>query len=277
MLATAIIIFREVLEAALIIGIVMAATRGVPQRGLWVLGGMAGGLAAAGVVALFAEVISGAAQGLGQEIFNAGILFAAVIMLTWHQVWMSQHGRALAKQMNNLGRAVKESGARMSALALVIGAAIMREGSEVVLFLHGIAASDAGQGLQMLGGSALGLGAGALCGWALYAGLLKIPSKWLFTVTGWMIILLAAGMASQAAAFLVQAGVLPALGEQMWNSSVILTRDSTLGRVMHTLVGYDDRPSGVQLLFYGATVIGIVGLARWVAHKPVVQPKRGWV
>jgi high-affinity iron transporter len=268
MFGSALIVFREVLEAALIVGIVLAATRGVPKRGAWVAGGVAGGLCIAGLVALFAEVIAGAADGFGQEFFNAGVLFIAVIMLTWHQVWMSRHGREMSRQMDDLGRAVKDGGTGMSALAIVIGAAITREGSEAVLFLYGIAATDKGQGAQLLAGGLIGLLGGALCGWGLFAGLLRIPAKWLFGVTGWMIVLLAAGMASQGAAFLVQAGVLPALGEQLWNSSVILTRDSAFGKVMHTLVGYDDRPAGIQLVFYITTVLSIVGLTRWVAHKP---------
>lgn len=271
MLGSALIVFREVLEAALIVGIVLAATRGVPNRSAWVAAGVAGGLCVAGLVALFADAIAGAAEGFGQEFFNAGVLFTAVIMLTWHQVWMSRHGREMSGQMNNLGRAVREGGTSLSALAVVIGAAIMREGSEAVLFLYGIAATDKGGGAQLLAGGLMGVVGGALCGWGLYAGLLKIPAKWLFGVTGWMIILLAAGMASQGAAFLVQAGVLPALGEQLWNSSFVLTRDSSLGKVMHTLIGYDDRPAGIQLVFYVATVLTIVGLARWVASRPVTR------
>lgn len=271
MFGSALIVFREVLEAALVVGIVLAATRGVPRRSAWVFAGVAGGLCIAGLVAIFADIIAGAAEGFGLEFFNAGVLFIAVVMLTLHQIWMSRHGREMAQQMTALGRAVKESGTGMSALAVVIGTAIMREGSEAVLFLYGVAAADQGQGTQLLAGGLMGLLGGAVCGWGLYAGLLKIPTKWLFSVTGWMIILLAAGMASQGAAFLLQAGVLPAMGEQLWNSSSVLTRDSALGKVMHTLIGYDDRPAGIQLLFYIVTVLGIGGLTHWTGHKPVAD------
>ncbi|MDR3411648.1 MAG: FTR1 family protein [Formivibrio sp.] len=275
MLGSALIIFREVLEAALIVGIVLAATRGVPGRGIWVAGGVLGGIVGAGLVALFAEAIASAAEGFGQELFNAGILFIAVAMLTWHQVWMSRHGREMAKHMNDLGRSIQEGGTALHVLAIVVGAAILREGSEAVLFMYGMAASDNGQGSQLLAGGLLGLLGGVFCGGALYLGLLKIPAKWLFDTTGWLIILLAAGMASQAAAFLVQAGILPALGEQLWNSSAILARDSVMGRVMHTLIGYDDRPDGIQLVFYFATLFGIVGLTRFIARKPISTLNRG--
>jgi high-affinity Fe2+/Pb2+ permease len=101
MFATALIVFREVLEAALIIGIVLAACRGIPRRGLMVSGGITAGLAGAVVVATAAGTIAEAASGMGQEILNACILGAAVLMLGWHNVWMSRHGREIARHMGS--------------------------------------------------------------------------------------------------------------------------------------------------------------------------------
>lgn len=267
MLGSALIVFREIFEAALIVGIVLAATRGVQRRTFWVSAGVTGGVLGAGLVAVFAEAIASAAQGFGQELFNAAVLFIAVVMLTWHQVWMSKHGREMAIQMNDLGKSIVDGGQPLYVLAIVVGAAMLREGSEAVLFLYGIAASNIDSNAQLLSGGLLGLAGGAACGAALYRGLLKIPTRLLFSVTGWMIVLLAAGMASQGAAFLVQAGILPALGEQVWNSSAILEHGSMLGRVMHTLIGYDDRPAGIQLLFYVVTLISIVLLSRSVTRR----------
>src|SRR3546814_9886016 len=106
MLASAIIVFREVLEAALIVGIVLAATQGVTGRGRWIGAGIGGGVLGAILVALFAEAISGLAEGMGQELFNASVLFLAVVMLGWHNVWMSRHGRALPEEMAEVGRDV---------------------------------------------------------------------------------------------------------------------------------------------------------------------------
>ena len=107
MLATAIIVFREVLEAALIVGIVLAASQGVPSRGFWVGGGIAGGILGAVVVAGFAETLAAAMAAIGQEIFNAAILFAAVAMLGWHNIWMRRHAGELAAAANRLGAAVR--------------------------------------------------------------------------------------------------------------------------------------------------------------------------
>ena len=264
MLATAIIAFREVLEAALVVSIVLAATRGVSRRGLWVCGGVLGGVFGATAVAWFADVIAAAATGAGQELFNAAVLFIAVIMLGWHNVWMSRHGRELACSLKSVGAAVRGGTSPMHVLAAVVGMAVLREGSELVLFLYGVAASASGPAGGMLAGALIGIGAGAATGAALYLGLLRIPSSRLFSVTGWMILLLAAGMAAQGAAFLVQADILPPLGESVWDTTALLADDGVPGRVLHTLIGYTARPYGIQVLFYLATLGGILSLMKIV-------------
>src|SRR4029077_1561905 len=94
----AVIVFREVLEAALIVSIVMAASVGVARRTAWLAGGMGAGAFGAGLVAIFAASIADAIQGSGQEILNAGILLLAVCMLGWHNLWMARHGRQIADE-----------------------------------------------------------------------------------------------------------------------------------------------------------------------------------
>src|ERR1051326_484662 len=102
MLATLLIVFREVIEAGLIVGIVLAATKDVPSRGRWVSYGVAAGVCGAALVAVFAGEISTLFNGSGQEFFNAAILLFAVLMLTWHNVWMAGHGREIARQMKSV-------------------------------------------------------------------------------------------------------------------------------------------------------------------------------
>ena len=266
MLATLIIVFREVLEAGLIVGIVLAATEGVRHRGRFVGGGILGGVLAAGLVAIFAGALSNAFSGSGQEIFNAGILLVAVVMLGIHTVWMASHGREMAVQMKAIGRSVVDGDRSLVAMALVVGVAVLREGSEVVLFLYGIAASSHEGALPMLGGGALGVLCGAAVSWVLYRGLVAIPIGRLFSVTNWMIALLAAGMAGQAAAILAGADIVPTFGDQLWDTSGILRDDSIPGRALHALIGYSDRPSGVQLLAFLVVLATLILLSRKVAR-----------
>ncbi|HET7921747.1 MAG TPA: FTR1 family protein [Gammaproteobacteria bacterium] len=266
MLATAVIVFREVLEAALIVAIVLGASRGVAQRGRWVVGGIVLGIAGAAIVALFAGAIAGAFAGAGQALLNATVLLIAVVMLAWHNVWMSSHGRQLAHEIREVGAAVQAGNKTLAALMIITLVAVMREGSEVVLFLWAIAASG-GQALGMTAGGFGGLVAGVIVGALLYRSLLFIPIRYFFTVTGWMILLLTAGLAAQAAGFLNQAGWLPSLGNSLWNTSGILSQHSLLGKLLHILVGYIARPSGIEVLFYVVTLVTILVLMRIVGAR----------
>lgn len=273
MLATAIIVFREVLEAALIVSVVMAGSKGVSGRGLWVLGGIFAGVLGSIVVAAFAGTIAAAASGMGQELFNAGVLFAAVAMLAWHCIWMGRHGRDIARQMSAVSHAVSIGNRPLYVLGIVVGLAVVREGSEIVLFLYGIAAGGGGASDLVVGG-ALGLAGGLALGFALYFGLLRIPARHLFSATTWLIVVLAAGLASQGAAYLVQAGILPSLGRAVWDSSWLLSERGLGGQVLHTLIGYDARPSGIQLIFYGSALL-LIGLPTWRIGRsapPANQP-----
>jgi high-affinity iron transporter len=265
MLAALIIVFREVFEAGLIVGIVMAATRGVAWRSWWISGGVLGGALGACIAAIFAGTLSDAFGGIGQELFNATILGAAVAMLTWHNVWMARHGRELAAQMRAVGEAVVAGSRSLTALAVVVGVAVLREGVEVVLFLYGIVVAQGGSSVGLLTGGVAGLALGALVCVLTYAGLLKVPARHLFAVTSIMIAFLAAGMAAQATAFLEQANVVTALGTIVWNSTWILTDRSLVGRALHTLVGYSDQPSAMQLVIYLATLAVIFVLMKLFA------------
>lgn len=260
MSATLVIVFREVLEAALVVGIVLAATRGIAGAPRWISLGILGGVVGAVLVAAFAGAIADAASGMGQELFNATVLFAAVIMLGWHNVWMAREGRAMGQELRALGASVRAAERHVTALAIVVGAAVMREGSELVLFLYGIAATQGSSAPAMLTGGAIGLALGVLAGAGIYFGLLRVAGRYLFTVTSALVLFLAAGMAAQGAKFLVQAGYLPALGQRLWDTSSILPDDGPLGTLLHVLAGYVARPAGIQLVFYVAALLVIGGL-----------------
>jgi high-affinity iron transporter len=267
MLGALIIVFREVIEAGLIVGIVMAATRGVAGRGRWVTFGIGAGVLGAAVVALFAGAISQAFEGAGQELFNATVLGIAVIMLMWHNAWMARHGREIAAEMRSIGTAVSEGTRPLTALAVVVGLAVLREGSEVVLFLYGIFASGTSGSALFIGGL-LGVVAGAAFTALTYFGLLAIPNRYIFSVTSWLIALLAAGMAAQAVQFLNNAGVVIVLDRTVWDTSWILSEGSLFGKLLHTLIGYTQRPTELQLMTYIATLFAMFLLMRIARYSP---------
>src|ERR1700753_3678329 len=241
MLSSLLIVFREVIEAGLIVGIVLAATQGVLHRSLWVAAGVVAGIAGACLVAAFAGELSNMFEGSGQELFNASILILAVFMLTWHNVWMAGHGKQMAREMRDMGAEVRTGQRTLTAMDVVVGVAVLREGSEVVLFLYGIAAQGGTTTASMLTGGALGLLAGGVVSALMYFGLLTIPAHRLFAVTSWLITLLAAGMASQAVLALQNGGYLQFWMMPVWDTSWLLPEggEGTLGiigRLLHTLI-----------------------------------------
>jgi high-affinity iron transporter len=216
---------------------------------------------------MFAGVISEAFQGSGQELFNASVLGIAVIMLMWHNAWMARHGREIANEMRRVGTAVSEGAKPLTALAVVVGLAVLREGSEVVLFLYGIFASGTSASSLLLGG-VLGIAAGAVFSALTYFGLVAIPNRYIFSVTSWLIALLAAGMAAQAVHFLNNAGLVVALDRTVWDTSWLLSEGSIVGRLFHALIGYTERPTQMQLFVYVLTLAAMYLLMKVARYSP---------
>ena len=267
MLGSFVIVFREVIEVGLVIGIVLAATRGLVGRGAWIGLGMLGGVLGACLVALFSSQIAGVFEGTGQELLNAGVLVLAVLMLGWHNAWMASHGRELAGELKSVGRDVVAGRRPLTALAIVCLVAVLREGSEVVLFLYGVGAGGGTSALEIVGGGALGIIAGGLLSALIYYGLVAIPMRHLFGTLTVLITFLAAGLGAQAASFLQQGGWVDLWSRPLWSTAQWLPVDSIPGRLLHTIVGYTDRPSGLEVVVYVGILIAMWALIRAVAAK----------
>jgi high-affinity iron transporter len=267
MFSAAIIVFRESLEAFLIISIMVAATRGITARASWIAGGALLGLLGSAAVAMGMERISSLADGMGQELFNVAILTVAVGMLAWHNIWMAAHGRELALQMKSTARSVAEGGSERSVILVVIALAVLREGSETVLFLYGVATGSENGLRDTVAGGSMGLASAAVIAGLMYWGLLRIPVSRFFGVTGVLVLLLASSMASQAARLLVQADLLPSLGAPLWDTSGVLAQTTALGTILHGLIGYDTQPAGMQVLVYVLVLVAIASGMRWVSSR----------
>jgi high-affinity iron transporter len=259
MFAIALIVFRETLEAALFVGIVAAATRGLPGRALWLAGGVSAGVLGALALAAGAESISSLANGIGQDLVNVFILGLALIMLAWHCIWVSTHGKEISRDARQLGSSVRDGTRSPRALILAVVLSVLREGAETVLFVTGLATGSSESAQGMLAGVSLGVMGGVGLGLVVYFGLSRIKPHNLFAVTNVLILLLAAAIASQLARALAQSGLVDLWSGALWDSSGALRTDSPVGMLLHTLVGYDAQPSGLQLAFYLGTLL-LVGL-----------------
>lgn len=262
MFATALIVFRETLEAALFVGIMAAATRGLEGRSRWLTAGVLAGLVGALALAAGAGHISALADGVGQDLVNAGILMVALAMLTWHCVWISNQGARAAAQARALGASFKQGQRAPWALMIVVALSVLREGAETVLFVAGYASGAGATGTvtAALAGVLCGSAAGAI----IYLGLSRIPVQRMFAVTNVLILLLAASIASQLARALSQAGLINTWGQPVWDTSSLLRIDSPVGTLAHALVGYEAQPTGLQLAFYALALLTIISGSRWV-------------
>jgi high-affinity iron transporter len=177
------------------------------------------------------------------------------------------HGRELAANANRVGADIRSGAKTLSVLLVVVAIAVLREGSETVLFLYGVAISGQSARAPMIAGGVIGLAGGVAVGWLLFRGLLRIPLRWFFSATSFLVLLLAAGMASQAARFLIQADVLPTLASPVWDTSAIVSNHSTGGKLLQGLMGYDAQPSGMQLAFFVVVLVAILAGMVWVDKR----------
>jgi len=265
MLAALLLVFRESLEAALVITVILAATRGVTKRGHYMMAGIGIGAAGAGVLAIFTGALSHSLGGVGAELFNAAVLLLAVGLLSWHVIWMGSHGKEMARETKQLGHDITLGIKPLSALAIVSATTVLREGSEIVLFMQGLLAS-ADHSAPLFIGGILGLLCAVGVGMVMYFGMARIPLGKLFAATNVLMMLIAAGMAGKAANYLVAAGWLPEFGNRIWDTSRIISNDSWIGKALSAFMGYSATPTGIQILFFTGTIAALVLMARTYAE-----------
>jgi high-affinity iron transporter len=268
MFSATLIVFRESLEAALFVGIVAAATRGLIGRTRWLSAGVGVGVLGAVILALMAEQMSAWFDGIGQDLVNIAILSLALGMLLWHCIFGGTHHKKMTAQARQLSRTVHSQGKQPWPLLVAVAMAVLREGAETVLFVAGSMNPTTHVAPYSIWLSGLGgLGLGAAVGYIIYAGLARVPAKQLFLVTNLLMALLAGSIASQLARALSQAGLLDVWSSPVWDSSAWLSENSALGILLHALVGYDARPCGIQLAFYMGALALIYTSTRWLKSR----------
>lgn len=256
MLDAVVLILREVLEAALIMSLLLALSRQLGWSRRWIWPALAGGFACSWLMAQYAYGIAEAFDGTGQELLNV-LLYGAVIAGFWWAIGAlaplaCAPNRALANLPEPAGGPLRGS------FVLILVAAIAREGSEIWIYLSSFSGQP-GLYTSALMGGALGLGIGASLGIILYFALLGLDRRgflWLFIAyTG----LFSAGLAMQIAQQLMQVGLLES-GQPLWDSSALVAGHSWLGELLYALVGYDARPTGLQVLFYLGVILPVLAL-----------------
>ena len=266
MFATSLIVFRETLEAALFVGIVAASTQGVLHRSRWLSLGVLAGVVGSLVVAAGMGQISAWADGIGQDLLNVGIIGAALVMLTWHCVWMSAHAKDMVQDAKQLAHQAAAPNGSLLALAIAVALAVLREGAETALFVAGFLSGSTQSLSSVFLSVALGLLSGSLVGVVIYFGLARIKAQHLFAVTNSLILLLIGSLASQLGKNLIQSGLVSQGSEPLWSTQSWLSNDSVFGVFLHALAGYDANPAALQVLLY----VGSIALV-WCATHYMTQ------
>lgn len=260
MLQILIVVFREIVEISLIIGILTAVTKEIEGRSKWILGGLFLGIFGSILLALSTDGISQSLDGAGQEIFNGAILLSAAAMISWTVIWMQQHSRTLSGEYKNLSNSIKSGSKPLYSLLIVVFLAVLREGSEIVLFTYssfisGVLVKDVIIGLFS------GILLGTIFGILFYLGILKIFGKYFFKITTWILVFLSCGICAQSFGFFVNADIVPSIIDQAWDSSRFISQKSIFGNFLNIFIGYIEKPSLIQILAYLANLtILIFGL-----------------
>lgn len=266
MLPSLLLTFREGLEAALIIGIMLGTLTQIGHRDrrawIWSAVGLSAALSLALAVAL--SIAGARLQGTAEYVFEGVAMLLAVVVLTWMIFWMRGNARALAQTLRaDIRSAVQRR--HNWALFSIAFLAVFREGVETALFLT--ATRLAGDGWSTLAGALIGLALAVAVGWGIYAGGLRLNLRRFFDLTSVTLLIFAAGLFAHGIHEFQEAGWLPLLTAEAWNTRALLDDHSTGGAVLRTLIGYNDNPTVLEVVAYWSYWAVVLGALAWWATR----------
>jgi high-affinity iron transporter len=277
MLPSFILSLREGIEAALVIGIVLASVRQI--RRLDLTSAIWAGTGSAVLISLLTAILL-TRLGLemkdpGEAIFEGITMLLAAGILTWMIFWMSRRSRTMKSELES--SVLRASQAGKWSLFGVAFIAVLREGVELALFLT--AATFSSSTPETILGGLLGLGTAILLGWSFFATTVKLDLRRFFQVTGFLLLLFATGLVSRSAGELVLVGWIPALIGHVWDLGGIVSEGSILGQTLGALFGYSASPSLMQVLVYaayfGAVLVGLLTASRRQRTEQVASSRLG--
>ena len=269
MFKIAIVVFRECVEIALLLGIIMAITKRIENSRLYIIAGSMLGLIGASLFAFFTQYISISYAGMGDEIFDAAVILVTVALIIWTIVWMKDYESELKLRFGDISSDQEKSFKNKILLVLVVASTILREGTEIILLVYGISSAEK----INIDNYLIGLGIGSLCGLVfgtlIYQGLTKFAGKYIFKISFILLMLIAAGFASQAAGKLISADIIHSYSDQMWDSSWLISDLSSTGKLLNAITGYTARPAGMQIIFYAATICLVLLLSKIKSKRKI--------
>jgi high-affinity iron transporter len=270
MIQTLLIMWRETLEAALIVGILLTYLGRSGQRAgmRWVWLGAGAAVAAAVACAAASRGAIAMLDPDTQEVLQAGILFVAVAVLSWMIVWMNRHARAIRGDLHQKAdRAL--AGGRLVGLATIAFVAVFREGVEAVLFLWGVVLERASLAVMpLLAAGVAGALLAVATAWLFFRGFSFLSLPTFFRVTGVLLVFVAAGLLASGVNKLIALDYLPPIVPQVWNTSWLVRDGSAVGAILGALMGYRSRPSLLEVLVFVAYFPPML----WALRRRVSSP-----
>ncbi len=259
MFKIAFVVFREGMEIALMLGIILAVTKRIYKSRVDIITGVILGVILASLFAFFIRSLALYWQDVEEEIFNTIIMLMTVIMISWTITWMNGYGTKVRQRFNNLSEKIHNNTASRIMLTLFVTTSLFREGVEIILLIYGITVSSNGSinHTSYLIGFLGGAFSGILLGSLIYLGLIKFAGKYIFKISEIMLLLIAAGLASEAAGLLTSSGIITMFSEQVWDSSWLVDDKSILGDMLRVILGYNAKPNILQFMFYISTIVFI--------------------
>jgi len=256
MFKIALVVFRECLEIALLLGVIMAVTKELEKSKLYTLAGIMLGTVGAATFAFFARHISVSFGGMGDEIFNSCIILLTVALISWTIVWMQGYGLKIKKNLSDLTTKINSGNASYIMLVLLVASTILREGTEIIILVYSISSVETIDSNSYIHGLIIGALGGFTLGTVIYLGLIKFARQQIiFKISSILLMLIAGGFAAQAAGILTSCGFISSLSYQLWDSSWLISDRSVVGKFINVITGYIARPNGLQVMFYIGTIV----------------------
>ena len=254
MFKIAIIIFRECLEIALLLGIILASTRHIKNSRLYVITGAMIGVVLASIFAFFIRIVTATYGTYGDELFDSSVILVTAIIISWTVVWMQGYTQKIKNNLGKLSEKITTGTASKMLLIAIVATAILREGAEIILLVYGVSSAGLSASEYIIG-LAIGGISGFAVGVIIYSGLIKLAGKYIFRISTILLILIAAGLASEAAGILTSVGVIEVYRDTLWDTSWLVDNNSMVGKLLRITIGYDSKPNGMQLIFYVSSIM----------------------
>ncbi len=256
MFKIALVVFRESLEIALLLGVILAVTKQIEKSRIYVITGFMLGTVLAAFFAFFTRSISVTFGGMGDEVFNSFIILLTVALISWTIVWMQGYGAKVKRNLGELSEKISSGNTNQVMLILVVALTILREGIEMIILVYSISSVETIDSNSYILGVIIGMTSGFIFGIVIYLGLIKLANQhYVLRISTILLMLIAAGFAAEAAGIMTSSGIITVMSDRVWDSSWLVADRSVAGRLLNMTTGYIARPNGLQVTFYVCTII----------------------